>query len=146
MSSVLPSSDKPFLHSVLASLKKRSKAIKHSVKSLRCERVIEKDGSSIIEKLEIDVLKYCALPRNLSLRAFVWEDRWIWLDYRVPSKTGWVWEWTYDGKFLGHDGRRFVEAFEASFHASRGCDADATAGRSKLWKPLLARGPRLHLA
>ncbi len=136
-----PSSEKELIASVIASLKKRHKALKHKVKVVTCDKVLEARDGAREEKLEVSLQEYSS-----NLRAHVWEDRWVWVDFRSPGRgtPGWRWEWTYDGRLLSaHDGRALVEALEQTLDASASVEVVGVSVFSAIWKPLLAQGPKL---
>ncbi len=137
-----PSSENKFLASVLTGLKKRHKALKHKTSAIACDKVIERLGDTSREKLEVS-LRSIAAEGKLHLRAFVWEDRWVWIDCRSPSKRGWRWEWTHEGRLLPiHDGRKLVDALEGALDLAYSVDADAASELSATWRTLLAQGPK----
>jgi hypothetical protein len=138
----LPSSDNAFLSSLIESLRKRHKALKHKTRKIACDKVIEEHDGERIEKLEF-AFRSGTHDRDLRLRAFVWEDRWVWIDCRVPGKMGLQLEWSYDGRLLpSHDGRAFITALEATMSHAYSVDAVSTSGLDLIWSPLLARGPK----
>lgn len=134
-----PSSDKELIASVIVSLKKRHKALKHKVKAVACDKVHEVREGGRQEKLEISLQDYSAL-----LRAFIWEDRWVWIDFREPGlgrAGGWRREWTFDGRLLPvHDGRALVEALEQTLAAAS--MKEGVSALSDIWKSLVAQGPK----
>jgi len=136
-----PNSEKELIASVIASLKKRHKALKHKVKSVTCDKLLEVNDDARREKLEVSLQGY-----SDNLRAHVWEDGWIWVDFRaraVGSSGGWRWEWSYDGRLLPvHDGRVLVEALERTLGAAAALDGNAMSVFDAIWQPLLARGPK----
>jgi len=134
----LPSSENEFLASVLASMKKRQKAIKYKTTAMTCDKVIETHDSVRKEKLETS---FRWMKRDL--RAFVWEDRWVWVDFRSASKRGWLWEWTFEGRLLPrHDGRVLVDALEKTLDAAPSDDAGDVSVFGAIWRTLLAQGPK----
>jgi hypothetical protein len=126
----------PFLAEVLASLAKRRKAIRHKARSITVEKVRERANAEEREKLEISAEVGAA-----RLRLFVWDDRWVFIDARAPTKrSGWAWEFSYEGRMVGDEARALIGAFEQSIEATTTQPAETLAG---VWKPLLASGPRL---
>ena len=125
----------PFLAGVLAALAKRRKAIRHKVRSISVEKVLERTSADEREKLEISSSVGAA-----RLRLFVWEDRWVFIDARTPTKaSGWAWEFNYQGRLLGDEAHALIHAFEQSIDAATIQSGEALGG---VWKPLLATGPR----
>ena len=124
-----------FLADTLRCLAKRRKAIRHKVRDIAVEKVLERTGRGEREKLEIA----CTGP---ALRLFVWDDRWVFIDARTLVKDkGWTWEFTDQGRLVGGaDGRGLVAALEETIEA---VSSQSSAALKQIWKPLLASGPRL---
>ena len=83
-----------FVEEVFASLRRRSKAIKYYARLTVTRRTPfnPEQGAD----LEIELRN-----RPLSVRLWVWSDRWVWLDareYGTRRKGGWVWSKTVDGR------------------------------------------------
>lgn len=127
-----------FLSDVLLALEKRRKAIRHKVRQLAVEKVLERADGDQQEKLEI----CCDVGVREKVRLFLWDDRWVFVDARAPTKdSGWAWEFTNQGRLGGgSDARALVQAFEQSIDAAADQSAD---GLARVWTPLLASGPRL---
>ncbi|MCG8593929.1 MAG: hypothetical protein MI785_06070 [Kiloniellales bacterium] len=133
-----PSFESAPLSDLVKSLKKRSKALKHKTETLSCERVLVEEGSVRVEKFELVMSSY----RRVALRFFLWEDGWAWVDARQPSKKGWVWVWTYEGKLLGrYGGKEVEEALEMTLDSVCETPAETLKALTQIWKPLLAQGP-----
>lgn len=130
-----PPRESTFLGDLLSSLTRRRKAIRRRVRTLRFERMSDAIDGSELAKVEIE----CDLLASRTvLRLNAWDDRWVWFDARRSSKTGWVWQFTAEGRLLGNQlTRELVAAFEASIGA-QGSEEDLRA----IWAPILARGPR----
>ncbi len=134
----LPSSENEFLANVLASMKKRQRAIKYKTKAMTCDKVIETHDDVRKEKLEASFRR-----TESNLRAFIWEDRWVWIDFRSPSKRGWRWEWSFEGRLLpAHDGRMLVDALEKTLDAAPRDDESDVSAFGEIWRILLAQGPK----
>lgn len=127
-----------FLTDVLLALAKTRKAIRHKVRQLAVEKVLEHTDGDHHEKLEI----CCEVGAREKIRLFLWDDRWVFVDARTPTKdSGWKWEFTHQGRLGGGSvGRALVQAFEQSIEAAADQSAD---GLGRVWMPLLASGPRL---
>ena len=125
-----------FLAAVLATLAKRRKAIRHKTRHIAADRVLERMSAEEHEKLE--VTSDVGMAR---LRLFVWDDRWVFIDARTPTKnSGWEWEFTCQGRLIGEEAAALIRAFEASVDAAASQSSEAL---QRVWKPLLASGPRL---
>lgn len=111
--------------------------MKHRIAVVECERVLELKEGDEHERIELRLRERAS--RGLSVRLWLWDDRWCWFDARIGAKTGWAFEWTDQGRLApGQTGRSLVEACECAFDKARAADADALAA---LWRPLLLRGP-----
>jgi hypothetical protein len=138
--------DDEFLQSVAEAFRRRRKALNHRASRADCQKVYEVSESSRTERLEI-YLEDGTRQRGALLRLHAWPDRWIWVDARRSTKTGWAWEWTYEGRLLGkHAGQDVVEALEKTYDLLPSMDAALTQELVKPWKRLLAKGPlEIHL-
>jgi hypothetical protein len=141
---MLPTFETEFLSEVGSSVRRRQKAIKHKAFGLNCERLWETTDGTKREKLELTLLGPTS-SRSAQLRFFAWSDRWIWVDAREGSKLGWKWEWTIQGRILGHvTGRDLMDAVESSYAASPFLsDRDFLDEIESIWRPLLAARPSL---
>ena len=129
-----------FIAEVQEAFRKRGKAIRHRLRDLAIERVIERNDGDEQEKLEIA----CPLGHGkaIGLKLDVWDDRWVRIDVRRASKAGWVWEFTAEGRLPGSDAaRKLVLLFEGSLSAGHG-DERAAVELEKIWDSALATGPR----
>lgn len=130
-----PRTKSVFLADVIIALSKRRKAIRHKTRNLAVARVLERTSAAEHEKLEVS-----ADVNAARLRLFVWDDRWVFVDARVPTKgSGWAWEFTYQGRLAGPAARTLIAAFERTIDATASQDAEEL---ECAWKPLLATGPR----
>lgn len=128
-----------FIAEVREALRKRGKAIKHRNPKVMIERVIERIDEGDREVLEIECPYHGTTTR---LRLHIREDRWVRIDARRSSKAGWVWEFSDEGRLLGdHSARDLVALFEDSLPAGN-WDERAPAELGKIWKPVLATGPK----
>jgi hypothetical protein len=135
----LPTSDKEIIKSTLLAFKKRHRAINYNARTLRCDKIIERNADGDIEKIEIEV----GLQLDPRITLNVWQDRWVLVDARLAAKKGWVWEWRYEGRLLGvHSGRTLIETLERTMSATFEMTAEKTDRLTAMWHPLLARGPK----
>jgi hypothetical protein len=141
---LIPPFETQFLAEVAASIKRRQKAIKHRAFGLSCERLWETSDEIKREKLELMLLGPKS-SRSAQLRFFAWSDRWIFADAREASKVGWKWDWTVEGRILGHvTGHDLIAAVESSYAASPFfTERDFLDEIKSIWQPLLAARPSL---
>ena len=125
-----------FLADVGSALAKRRKAIRHKVRNIAVEKLVERSDGYEGEKIEVELT-----VAGQSFRLHIWEDRWTFIDARRPEKgTGWAWEFTRQGRLVGGvDARALVELLEQSIEAAT---LQSSAALEGLWAPLLATGPR----
>jgi hypothetical protein len=138
----LPDSENAWIADLLGGLQRRSRALRHKMHSVECERVFEEFDGTRTERIDL-ALKQSRSRLSLVLRAKVWPDRWAWIDARAGSKNGWTMEWTVEGRAAGGlTGRAFMTALEETFDAITIAKAADPVALNKLWKPILLRGPR----
>jgi len=88
--------------------------------------------------VEIDLVKY----DKALLRLWAWPDRFIWLDARRPTKKGWDWSWTLDGRLVvSVSASEAIAALEATYDRLYEMNASRTNELNEPWERLLARGP-----
>jgi hypothetical protein len=126
-----------FTEDVLASLKRRSKAIKHRGALVAFDRLKEVDAGTERKSNRMDVkVSYAAV----NLRVVTWDDRWVWMDVRRSSKRGWIWSVTTEGRFVGVNGAPdLVQSIEATLDMAH--EQDPRSRIASLWKAQLAQGP-----
>jgi hypothetical protein len=109
-------------------------------RELRFERILEREDGVETGKLEVD----CAIGRRISIRLYVWDDRWIWIDARQGSKAdGWLWDFSDQGRLIGGlTGRNLVNAFEHSIVATSGMTKERLDRFHDIWSTIFARGPQ----
>lgn len=129
-----------FIDELRFSLRKRQKAIKHQVRAIESERLIDRSDEGDLTGISVQ----CALwvPRT-TIRLSAWDDRWVWFDARQGSKEGWRWFYTHEGRIFGEEsGRRLVAGLEASFGAAHNAAQGSRMSFASIWEPLLAQGPK----
>jgi hypothetical protein len=125
-----------FLADIHFSLAKRRKAIRHKVRDIAAEKV--KERSEGVEREKLEITREID-GRGTSLRLFLWEDRWTFVDARRPTKReGWAWVFTSEGRAVV-DARTIIEGLEASIDAAALQSVEAF---ERIWRPMLATGPR----
>jgi hypothetical protein len=125
-----------FLETLAASFSKRRKAIRHKSRTAELGKAYDVEGEARVERLEVAIDNF-----EMRLRLHAWPDRYLWVDTR-PLKTtkgvGWSWEWTAEGRYAsGSETNPIIDAVEETM-AGEGADAF-----DRIWRPLLASGPRL---
>lgn len=107
----------------------------------QCERVIEEKDGERTERIDITFERRAA--QGFVLRARIWQDRWVWIDVRAGGKSGWIFEWSIEGRSAGGlSGRELMQTVEATFDAisiSNGIDQNAL---NNIWRGILLNGPR----
>jgi hypothetical protein len=137
----LPTSDHAWITDVLDGLRRRSRAFKHKMHSVECERVFEEENGKRIERLDL-TLKRTRSSQGFVLRAKIWQDRWAWIDARSGGKGGWTIEWTVEGRAAGGvSGQVLSRALEETYDAISISNAADNAALNEVWKALLLRGP-----
>jgi len=140
---MFPTFENEFLNSVVYSLRKRHKSLKHKLHSITCNKVYEVyEDNTKLEKLELD-FRESRTYNGMTCRLFVWPDRWVWVDARKATKKGWEWEWTFEGRLLGgYGGRELISAIEEALFESTDENFKPIMFEVKeIWRPLLAKGP-----
>lgn len=129
-----------FLDGIATALGKRSKALKHKLKSLRVERTAAGAGQE--EKLEI-VCEHWEYGVTTTLRA--WPAHFVMIDARKFRRNeGWLWQFRQSGRVIGHrEGSAIVQLLERTLALAYEMDAEKIDHYRRLWDPLLANGPRL---
>jgi hypothetical protein len=136
-----PSSDVEPLKGFLESLRKRHKSLKHQVKQISCDKVLEKSDTQARERLDVELWE----PRGkkFMIRMMLWEDRFCWVDCRAPQKLGWAWEWSNEGRLLGeYDGRRLLELLERTLSLCHSMERSKVGEFGEVWRKVLAKGPK----
>jgi hypothetical protein len=127
-----------FLDGLAFAFRKRRKSLSHRAESAEYTKVYEMVGAVKEERLEIH-LPMWSWGR---LRLVAWPNRFIWLDARCPTKKGWAWSWTYDGRLLGeYAAPDVIKAIEDTLGPLHNMDSSKTGEFCKPWIRLLARGP-----
>ncbi len=136
-----PKFQNDFLEALAIGFRKRRKAIRNKALRANYVKAYEILNSEKKERLEIDIEDGPTLS-GATLRMHAWPDRVIWLDARKPTKQGWAWSWTYDGRLGGtYAPRDIVEALEQTHSLLPSMDKNLTQKLTEIWCRLLARGP-----
>ena len=128
-----------FSQEVLTAFRRRSKAISHKGATLHAIPVKEiVDGrESKLSRSDVELI-YRIDSARVMLRIHTWADRWVWVDARRSSKSGWVWESTSEGRFSSPGGARDLVAYaEATLSAAHLSATDAPQAISAIWSKCL---------
>jgi len=139
------SSEEVFLDNVARAYRKRSKAISRRGVDLKIESVKEVVEGQESDTGRIDItLSFRLRGKPATFRLHVWGDRWIWIDARRPSKNGWLWEYTTEGRITDvNDLPRLVERSEQSLDAAHLDDQEVAKRLREIWSTSLASTPRI---
>lgn len=133
-----------FSHAVRNSFKKRSRALSRRGATVDCTPVKEivNGKESRVNRTDVTI-SYRLNAARVNIRLQVWADRWVWFDARSGSKSGWVWEYTTEGRFVSDNGARdLVMRTEKSMDASHIESSKVAAEMEVIWSTCLATGPR----
>lgn len=131
-----------FVRNVVSCLAKRSKAIKQ--RGARVEFHVVKAHPPEKPNASVEVLvSYSLDGATVRLRVYAWDDRWIWVDVRRPTKRGWAWSVTCEGRFLDQVGAAgVISRVEETISATHEPDREIPTLVNEIWADCLARGPR----
>lgn len=126
-----------------AAIEARKKAWKYLCASISFDD-IAKDADGY-KQLQFEARSTIGSPKAI-LQVYFWEDRWIWIDARESSKTGWNWEWTSEGRVAPDKwGKHLAKKIEDSFELSSYAGDRVLDQLEHQWSTYLATGPRrLH--
>jgi hypothetical protein len=133
---------KDFTEEVAAACAKRTRAVSRRGAKIQCLRIqeIEDGRASAIRRLDVDV-SYRVEDARVHIRVYTWSDRWLWIDARRASKSGWAWEVTLEGRYIDKRGARgVVEIIEKMIDAAWGAPEVVGARIRAMWSPYLATG------
>jgi hypothetical protein len=136
-----PQLETAYLNEVVQAFVKRSKALKRKFKDLRLERIYDEAAVPPMECLQVS-FRTSFSPSGPRVKLRVWENRWVWVDARQPSKAGWLWSSTSEGRIAGgKSGTDVLRALENFYillpnHDYMG-DLD---GAAQVWSDLLLSG------
>ena len=133
-------SEGDFSQAVIEAFRKRNRAISRRGAAVECTPVKEiEDGiESLIGRTDVSI-KCRGGGARISIRLIVWGDRWVWIDARRSSKSGWVWESTNEGRFTSEGGARDLVTYaEATLSAVHLPTADVPRAIAAIWSKSLA--------
>ncbi|MEM8501377.1 MAG: hypothetical protein AAF542_25435 [Pseudomonadota bacterium] len=141
---IIPRANNEFLNDYLSGIKKRSKAIKHRVSDIVCERLIVEIDGKRLEKIEFELIPLHGLNRRCVLQFDVWEDRWIDLLFEEWKNRKSRWTWSHEGILHPvYEGASLVKFVEQTIGCSFEMTASQTAKFEEVWRPLFVRKPEL---
>lgn len=132
---IFPIFDSKFLMELTKAIKKRSKSIKNNTISYNVQKVIEISGENSSEKLEMEFL----LIRKISVKIYLWEDRWAWIDVRSSTKNKWLFELQSEGRIGSTDPTDIEKALESTLEYALTYDKNKL---EKIWSHIILKGPR----
>lgn len=141
----MPEKEQGFSCDALAAFRRRAKSIKHSGASIEFIPVTEgTDGEeSPNGRLEVTIYQPVAQSKRAVIRVHIWDDRWLWVDGRLPSKTGWRWHFTTEGRFVSPGGAEHLVAMVERMLVVSGLSGDSVSTEMQLiWERNLAKGPK----
>ncbi len=133
--------ESPYLQGFMKSFMKRSKAMKHKVKTYELSKEFEEGDNVVYERFNVDFTLWGAQPPTIRLS--LWDDRWLWIDVRQRSKRGWVFECQHEGRIGDCPYEKIVGALEESIallaeaHKSR----DICLKLRDMWNKIAIAGP-----
>ncbi|HEY6816526.1 MAG TPA: hypothetical protein VI168_13375 [Croceibacterium sp.] len=125
---------------MLDALKKRSRALKHKNVVVSVDRILEIEGSSASERVNV---RFSRRPhQQFSCVLLAGRSIWIVASERIP-KGGWKFEFSDGGRLLPSiDGRGLVELFEKTLSAMFEMDETNLGRLEHIWRPCIAKGLR----
>jgi hypothetical protein len=133
-----------FADAVLEAFRKRSRAFARRGAPVECTPVKEivNGHESEIGRTDVRIVTRVGGTRvRVSLN--VWGNRRVWVDARRASKSGWVWEYTAEGRLISRsDERDLVARTENTLNAAYLPDSDVCRAMDAIWSACLASGPR----
>lgn len=91
-----PKFESAFLAEIVTTFRKNRKWLARSVDTYSCERLRERTGGVVVEKLEMSFDSVAAPPVEVSFNC--WDDRLLWLELRQAAETGAEFEWRHEGR------------------------------------------------
>ncbi len=135
-----PNFESLFLTEIVNALQKRSKSIKHGVSKFSCERVRENIDGNSQEIVELSFDRIGPYSPRISVK--IWDDRWLWIDVRQSSETGWVFEWQHEGRVGDTDPKAVSIAILETVKGHYAQDLDAALDElDSLWPKIAKSGP-----
>jgi hypothetical protein len=121
-----------------SALKKRSKSLKKKFKVINFSTEFD-DKFSGMELANLTLQKLIS-PKSKTIRMKVWSDRWVWVDARESSKTGWQWKFSAEGRFPGN--ARWEDLVYSLEETGAVLSDSEKENIEKIWSRILAKGPR----
>lgn len=129
-----------FLSDILSAFGKRRKALRHKLRAIRIDKIVERSEEGDVERLDV----LADVRPNVRIILSLWSSRRVrvWTGEMVRNK-GWAWQYDLTGRLVGAaDDRTLVEAFEQTRSAIFQMTAEQVDRLAVIWVPLLARGPQ----
>jgi len=128
-----------FLDAIAGALEKRSKALKHKLKSVGVERIPA--GTAQEEKLEIVCEHW---EHGVTTCLWAWPDHILMIDARkFRQNRGWLWQFRHSGRLVGHrEGSTIIRLLEQTLDLAFEMSPEKIDRYRGLWNPILANGPQ----
>ena len=128
-----------FLDAIVEALGRRSKALKHKLKSIRVERTPAGAGQE--EKLEIVCEHW---EQCVTTTLWAWPGHFVTIDARKFRRNeGWLWQFRHSGRVIGHrEGPAIVRLLEQTLPLAHEMNPEKIDRYRRLWDPILANGPQ----
>lgn len=133
-----PHFESAFLENLSTAFRNRRRALSQRACRVEIAKTYEIEHKN--ERLEIEIGG--VVGKGPVLQFHAWPDGRVWVEARHPTKDGWAWSWTNDGRLNGREPKDVVEVLETTFELV----GEVTPGRggtlNDLWKPLLVEMPK----
>jgi len=137
MTTYWPEFSSEFLEGISSSVRRRRKSIKNKVREYSVDKIIEATDNRRHEKLELEFL---LSVNRATVRAYFWDDRLAWIDIRQPSKNGWIFEWSKEGRIGGVSEKFIVKALESSLDISHKFNKRSNEDLADCWEQIILSG------
>jgi hypothetical protein len=135
-----PNVDAEPLRDFLAAVNSRSRSLKRTFRKIIFDASNDEASEPPLEKLDVTFQKGIT-SNSVRIKLVIWADRWVWVDAREPSRQGWRWFRTFDGRLAGgQSGADLLRAIE-EFAVSLPGNTDDLAIAERIWSKILLKGP-----
>ncbi len=121
---------------------KRSKSLKSMFYLTDLSREI-RGGKDVPKEVAVLVLRRLRSSKSVTITINTWPDRWVWIDAREGSKSGWLWSFNAEGRLAG--GKNWTDLINGIKEMNEKIDTDVAENgwqtTLKIWNKLLLTGP-----